>query len=221
MEDNLITSFFTAMMAFTNEVVGSRVKTIDMGEIKFVIIQKNMYLYGILCKSLENIALLDQIISEIHLKFLEYIDLNRVKTSIERIKNEDFNTIIDKILKSILSNEVDLLKEDKIINYLKSLFLDDEIEGILLLTDKGNLIFSALKRQNLQYFLKEVDFRVKICNNSILKLFYTSKHNELIFSEYVQNQYFIILVFDSRTKFGLAEHYLHKVVKNIENYLNS
>ena len=77
------------------------------------------------------------------------------------------------------------------------------------------MIYSTLKGTKLRKFLKEVEFRVKICNNSIIKLFYTSKDNELIFSEYIQDKYFVILIFDSNIKFGMAEFYLQKVVKNV------
>ena len=68
-------------------------------------------------------------------------------------------------------------------------------------------------------FLREVDFRVKICNNNILKLFYTSKNGELIFSEYVGELYLVILVFDANIKFGMAEYYLHKLVNYIKGLL--
>jgi hypothetical protein len=69
----------------------------------------------------------------------------------------------------------------------------------------------------LTFFLKELEFRVKICNNSILKMFYTSKNGELIFSEYLFDLYIIILIFDSKIRFGIAEFYLQKLVKKIED----
>ena len=47
----------------------------------------------------------------------------------------------------------------------------------------------------------------------------SSTLRELIFSEYVENLYFIILVFNSETKFGIADFYLQKAVKIIKNYL--
>ena len=72
----------------------------------------------------------------------------------------------------------------------------------------------------LKKFLKQVDFRVKICNNSILKLFYTSRDNELILSEYINDLYFIILIFHAKTKFGVAEFYLQKIVSKICIILN-
>ena len=95
----------------------------------------------------------------------------------------------------------------------------DEINGTILLTNRGKVIYSSYNKLDLKNFLKEVEFRVKIYNNSILKLFYTLKDNRFIFSEYVQNQYFIILAFDSYVKFGMAEHYLTRIVNSVKKIL--
>ena len=220
MESNLITSFFTALASFTQEVIGNRFKTIEMGEVKFVIIQKNSFNYALLCDITVNIILLENIISEINTHFINYITKNNVNINIESVRDENLNKRIDGIIRDTNRNEFDLLKEEEIIEYLKTIALNDDIEGIILLTDMGKVIFTSLHGVDLRNFLKEVDFRVKICNNSILKLFYTSKNNRLIFSEYVEDLYFIILVFDVNMKFGVAEFYLHKVVKYIKNKLS-
>ena len=139
---------------------------------------------------------------------------------VEYIYDKELNLIINKIVEDIFSKEFNLEKELKIIEELKKLASKDEINGLILLTDKGKVIYSSLDQLFLNNFLKEVEFRVKIFNNSILKLFYTSKNKELIFSEYVENLYFIILVFNSEIKFGIADLYLQKAVKIIKNGIN-
>jgi len=221
MERNLITSFFTALGSFTKEVIGNKFKTIEMGDVKFVIIQKNIFNYAFLCDTTVNIIYLENMVARINTHFINYITKNNVNIKIESVRDEHLTKIIDSIIRDTNRNEFDLMKEEAIIKYLKNIVLNDEIEGIILLTDLGKVIFSAINGIELRDLLKEVDFRVKICNNSILKLFYTSKNNQLIFSEYVEDLYFVILVFDVNTKFGVAEYYLHKVVKNIKNKLNS
>lgn len=215
----LISAFFTALRAFTKELIGTNIKTIEMGGVKFVLIKKDLFYYGLLCDSIENLILLENIISKINSKFIDYVNKNNINIDSEYVNDRNWNFIIDNIINEIFSNEFDLKKEEKIIEYLSELSLNDEIAGIILLTDTGKVIYSSLNRIYLNNFLKEVDFRVKICNNSILKLFYTSKNKELIFSEYVEDLYFIILVFDSETKFGVAEFYLQKAVKIVKKYL--
>ncbi|MHA1291233.1 MAG: hypothetical protein ACTSQJ_01035 [Promethearchaeota archaeon] len=221
MEENLISSFFTALMSFTKEIMGNKIKTIEMAGIKFVIIEKRMFYYGLLCDSIENLIMIENLISQINSEFLNFIRINDINYNSEFIDDKILDGIIDSIIKENLSNEFDIQKEEKIIKFLKKMSLNEEINGIILLTDKGKVLYSSINKLDLKIFLKEIDFRVKICNNTILKMFYTSKNKELIFSEYIEDLYFIILVFDLRTKFGVAEYYLLKVVKFIRKILNS
>ena len=208
----LISSFFTALMSFTRELLKNEVKIIEMANVKLVVFEKNIYYYGFLTEATENLILLDEIASKINSQFIDYISKNYIDINMEYINDENLNQEIDDLIRNTLSTEFDLQKEEKIIDFLNDLSLNTDIKGIILLTDKGNVIYSTLKKIDLRNFLKEVDFRVKICNNSILKLFYTSKNNELIFSDYVEDLYLIILIFNLTTKFGVAEYYLQKVV---------
>lgn len=219
-DKQLLSSFFTALRTFTKEVIGTNIKTIGMGDVKFVLFRRKYVYYGILCDSIENLLLLETIISKINFQFIEYVHKNNINMDVEYIYDKSLNFIIDEIVEDIFSKEFDLEKEQNIIEQLNNLALNDEINGVILLTEKGKVIYSSLDRLFIKDFLKEVEFRVKIFNNSILKLFYTSKNKELIFSEYVENLYFIILVFNSEIKFGIADFYLQKAVKIIRNCLN-
>jgi hypothetical protein len=220
-EKNLISPFITALMSFSKEMIGKNFQTIEMGDVKIVIFEKNDLYYGILCDSIEHITLLNEIISKINNQLLDYINTHRVNITAEIVYDNQLNKTIDIIVKEIFSKEYNLEKEKKVIAYLKDLTLNDNISGLILLTDKGKLLYSSLNRLDLKNFMKEVDFRVKIFNNSILKLFYTLKDRKFIFSEFINDLYLIILVFNSKVKFGVAEFILQKVVKNIKNSLLS
>lgn len=219
MEKNLISPFLTALMSFSKEMIGKKFKTIDMGDIKLAIFEKREIYYGILCDTIENIILLDEIISKINIKLLDYVNKNKINITNEIVYDSKLNRTIDDIIDDTFSKEYDLEKEEKIIEFLKDLNSKDEIDGTILLTDRGKLLYTSLNKVDIRNFLKEVDFRVKICNNSILKMFYTFKNKKFIFSEYVNECYFVILVFDLKIKFGMAEFILRKVVKNIKAFL--
>ena len=208
-------------MTFTKEFLGNKIKTLEMAGVKFVIMEKDLVYYGLLCDSLESLMLLEDIISKIHEKFFEYVKRNNINIFVEYVEDESLDRVIMDAINDFLSSEFDMEKEDKILDYLNDFIVQNDINGALLLTDKGKVIFSSLKRISLKNFLKEVEFRVKIMNNNILKLFYTSKDNDLIFSEYVDDLYFIILIFDLSIKFGLAEYYLTKIVKFIKTTLRN
>lgn len=218
-QEQLISSFFTALMSFTKELIGNKIKALEMGDVKLVIIEQSNLYYGLLCDSLENLMMLEDIISKIHVQFMKYVNRKNINIGYEYIFDDNLSEQVENVINDVLSNEFDFHKEDKIVEFINELALSREIGGIMLLTDKGKVIYSTLKKIHMKNFLREVDFRVKICNNNILKLFYTSKNGELIFSEYVGELYLVILVFDSNVKFGLAEYYLHKLVNYIKNLL--
>lgn len=220
-EEQLISSYFTALMSFTKELVGNKIKALEMGgNVKLVVFERKNLYYVLLCDSIENKSLIKELISRIHQEFLRYVVKNEIKTDLEFISDNVLDYTIKDVFDGILGKNFDVNKEESIFNYLKELKLNDDINGVIYLTDLGHVIYSSLKGTKLRKFLKEVEFRVKICNNSIIKLFYTSKDNELIFSEYIQDKYFIILIFDSKIKFGIAEFYLNKISRNILLLLN-
>ena len=68
-EENLISAFFTAIRSFTQEVVGEKVKTVEMGKLKFTIIKKEDYYYGLLYDKNENMLILNDIIKKIHAEY--------------------------------------------------------------------------------------------------------------------------------------------------------
>ena len=220
-QEQLISSYFTALMSFTKELIGDKIKTVEMGGgIKLVVFEKKSLYYSILCSTIENLELLEAIIKKVNSKFIEYVNKNKIKTDLEYVYDEHLNYLIEDIIREPFSSEYDLKKEGMIAEFLKNFQLNNDINGVILLTNRGKVIFSSINDITLKRFLKEVDFRVKISNNSILKLFYTSKNNELIFSENIRDIYIIILIFDTKIRYGMAEFYLQKVVKMITDILN-
>ncbi|MHA1985688.1 MAG: hypothetical protein ACW98D_03520 [Promethearchaeota archaeon] len=218
-EKNLISPFITALMTFAKEMIGKSFKIIEMEDVKIVIFEKNSLYYSVLCDTLENVTLLDDIISKINKKLTIYLIKNNVNIDAEIIYDSDLNDTIEEVIYDALKNEFSSKKEKNVIKSLKDIKSNDDIEGITLLTDRGKVIYSSFGKANLKTFLKEVEFRVKIYDNSILKLFYTLK-DKFVFSEYVLDTYFIMLVFNSKVKFGLAEHYLTQIVNKIRNILS-
>jgi hypothetical protein len=219
-EKNLISPFITALMSFSKEMIGKKFKTIEMIDVKFFIFEKGPIIYNFLCDTVENESFLEEIIAKIHKRLTIYMRKNKINIDKRIIYDSEFIEIIENIVDDAFSNEFNLKSEEQIIEYIKDINLIDEIDGVILLTDRGKVIYSSYNKIDLKYFLKEVEFRVNIYNNSILKLFYTLKDKRFIFSEYIQNKYFIILVFDSHVKFGVAENYLTRIVKSIKKMIS-
>ena len=219
-QEQLISSYFSALMSFTKELIGDKIKTVEMGGgIKLVVFEKKGLYYSILCSAIENLELLEAIISKVNSTFLSYSNKHNIKTDIEYVYDEHLNYRIEDIIREPFSTEFDLKKERMITEFLNEFQKLKELNGVVLITNRGKVIFTSFNDASLKRFLKEVDFRVKISNNSILKLFYTSKNNELIFSENIWDIYILILIFDTNIRFGMTEFYLQKAVKKIIDIL--
>ena len=221
MEKNLVSPFITALMSFSKEMIGKKFKTIEMGDVKFVIFQKGPIYYNILCDTIENEMFLEEVISKINKKLITFMRKNKINIDKQIVYDGEFNEVIEEIIDGAFSTEFDLKIEKQIMEYMKELTLNDEIDGTILLTDRGKVIYSSYNKIYLKNFLKEVEFRVKINNNSILKLFYTLKDKRFIFSEFVQNKYLLILVFNSHVKFGVAEHFLTRIVDSVKKMISN
>jgi len=220
-EENLISAFFTAIRSFTQEVVGEKVKIIEMGHLKFAIIKRERYYYGFLCDKNENMLILNDITKKIHNEYITLIKRHNITKKIEHIKNINFDKKIDKIIEKILSTEYDIKKEEKIIDQFKKFSNHHEVNGTILLTNKGRVIFSSLKSNELTKLLNEVNFRIKSHNNSIVKMCYNYKSGDIILSENVNDLYFVIFLFNNKTSLGLADYYLNKAVQLIKTTINN
>jgi hypothetical protein len=221
MEKNLVSPFITALMSFSKEMIGKKFKTIEMGDVKFVIFEKGTINYNILCDIIENEMFLEEVISKINKKLITFMRKNKININKQIVYDGEFNEVIEEIIDDAFSTEFNLKIEQQIMEYMKEITLNDEIDGVILLTDRGKVIYSSYNKINLKNFLKEVEFRVKIYNNSILKLFYTLKDKRFIFSEFVQNKYLLILVFNSHVKFGVAEHFLTRIVDSVKKMISN
>lgn len=221
MEKNLISPFITALMSFSKEMIGKKFRTIEMRDVKFVIFERGAIIYNILCDSIENEIYLEEIVSKINTRLTNYLKKKNINIDDEIIFDSKLREVIDNMVNDEFSTEFLLNSSEKIIEYLKDLILIEELDGIILLTDKGKLIYTSYNKLDVKNFLKEVDFRVKIYNNSILKLFYTLKDKRFIFSEYIQDKCLIILVFNQYAKFGVAACHLNQIVSSVKKHLSN
>jgi len=221
MKDNLITAFCSALISFSLEMVGKKVKIIEMDNIKIIIIQRDNFFYGFLCNSHTNLLLLEDYVNKIDLRIRKFIEKNKINTKIQNVHHEKINNYVDNLVKHDDYNIEKKSKEYLMVKYLIDFIRNNKLEGLILLNNEGRIVYSSLNSFKLKELLKDLDFRIQIYKNSILKLFYSSK-NELIYSGYINDQYFIVLIFDIKTTtLGFAECYLKKAIKNLNSILQN
>ena len=218
-EDSLVSGLFSAIQTFTNEVIGKKVESVNMGDLKFSIFEKEQLIYGLLCDMKESSTFLNLLTDRMNSEFLKYLERNNIDIKKHGVYGQKIDSLIENVVRNAHSKEFDLHKELIIIEYLKNFSADTAVKDLIFLTNQGKILHSTMQSGELQNFIKEIEFRVKIFNNSILRMYYENDKKELVFSKLVEKTYLIILVFDSTFKFGIAEYYLDKIVSFITKIL--
>lgn len=199
------------------EMIGNQIKKIDFFPVEIVIIRRNDLYYGMLIDYKQNMILLEDFIDIIDNRLRNYIRNNNVNIDIENIQDEAINSYIDNLIMDS-GESLDKVKESNIINLLKSTTRKADIEGLVLFTNLGRIIYSSLTSNNLNILLDKLDFRIKFTSdrnsNSIVNLFYSTK-KELIFSTPINQSYFIGVVFSIATPLGIAEYKLKTIVREV------
>ncbi|MBY9009226.1 MAG: hypothetical protein KGD74_05115, partial [Candidatus Lokiarchaeota archaeon] len=99
-QEQLISSYFTALMSFTKELIGDKIKSLEIcGGIKLVVFEKKSLFYSILCSTIENLEFLEDLISKIEFQFLSYVNKHKIKTDLEYVYDEHLNYLIEDIIK--------------------------------------------------------------------------------------------------------------------------
>jgi hypothetical protein len=205
------------------EMIGNQIKKIDFFPVEIVIIRRNDLYYGMLIDYKQNMILLEDFIDLIDNRLRNYINNNKVNIEVENIQDEAINNYIDRLIMDS-DRRLNKEKESSIIHLLKSTTRKAEIEGIVLFSNRGKIIYSSLALNNLKTLLDKLDFRIKVTSdsnsNSIVNLFYSTK-KELIFSTPINQSYFVGVVFSIDTPLGIAEYKLKTIVKEILKILEA
>ncbi len=219
MNEQLISAFCSALITFSMKLVGKKIKKIDLHPLEIVLIQRQELFYGLIIDFKHDIILIEDYIDKIDNRLRSYIETNQVDIEVENIQDPSVTEYIDNIIRK---HDIgyDRHKEKMMASFLKSAILKNDIEGIVLFTNKGRIIYSSLTSENLKMLLDKLDFRVKISNSSIVKLYFSTK-KELIFSTSINQLYFLGVVFNIETPLGIVEYKLKRLLNRIETILET
>ncbi|TXT59650.1 MAG: hypothetical protein BAJALOKI1v1_1390007 [Promethearchaeota archaeon] len=219
MEEQLISAFCCALMSFSKEMVGKKVKKVNMSPLEIVIIQRYNLSYGFLTDLTSNTIILEDYIDAIDNRIRKYIRDEKIDISMENIRDEKLNIYIDELIgnnadkseDTLITNRESALKEE-----LKKFLFRNDVEGLILFNNAGRIVYSSLTNDKLNYILENIDFRIKIMNKLILKLFYTTE-SELIFSKFINEEFYLVLIFNITIPFGIAEYLMDKIIRKADN----
>lgn len=223
---NLFSSFLTAILQFSSQIVKQDLNIIEIGKYKFFIKKVDFDFTFVLISDFNVSSLLIQNqLKKFSDRFFQII-------SKEECRNLNYcieNSIIDAELihfSTTLSN--DNMVSIQAINQIIQNYADKEdLVGAALVSSQGQVFFSSLRDEDLQLCLKDLELRsmtqtiVIDDNQKIIYQFGTKLFiSQIFYSKRILNVVSLSLLFDSaKTPLGMADMILEDIMKSLQIYI--
>lgn len=152
---DLLSGFFSAMCLFSKELINKKPEIMEIEDVRLVFKEYEGYIFVAIVDENESIAQIQDILNKISIKFLQNYE--------SYLKNWDrnveiFNDFGKQIEMVIIKADIDrMMLIEKLENLLES-GDQSKIEGILILTTKGDLMLSGISDNKLkQYLVKTIE----------------------------------------------------------------
>ena len=216
----MFSSFFSAILMFSNQVVKKSLDVLDLGELRVFIHDYEGILFIIIADISSSGLLVSERISRIASKFFSFYSAEDCKKSNECIENPALNTKIQEI--------VDLKDNysDTHISQIREIFEKETQQGELsaaaLISVKGETYYTSLTIEDLHSALQEIEVRTrtKLSQNISPKfIFQTEKKKilaQLLFLPKFHIPVYIVLLFGENTSLGMADFTLDDMISKLK-----
>lgn len=227
MDSILVSSFFTAILDFSREVLKDELNVIEIGQFRFFFKKEVNDIYFILITDLStSILLIREWMKLISRSFFSVIDAETCSKLDCVIENSDLDFVVD----SMIRLDVNRYNEDEKIFDLQAVntiyndeMQDGEILAGALLSMRGEIYYSSLPMEDLHSMLREIEIRSQTDTNLepdvmpklILKSGKKMTFSQAILSEKLQEPLVVSLLFDYSTNLGMADFALERITKKI------
>lgn len=223
---NLFSSFLTAILQFSSQIVKQDLNIIEIGKYKLFIKKAGFDFTFVLVSdfNISNLLIQNQLkkFSERFFQIISEEDCRNLNYCVE-------NTLIDAELKNFSTtfsndNMVSIQEISKIIqNYADK----EDLVGAALISSQGQVFYSSLKNEDLQLCLKDLELRSisqttmfedsqKIIYQYETKLFIS----QLFYSKRIHNVVSLVLLFDStKTPIGMADMFLEDIMHSLQYHI--
>ncbi len=225
-DPNLLSSFFTAIISFSQAVILKDIDVLDVGDLRFFFENSKDLTYILVTDTSYSVLLVRERLKLIGKAFFLYCGA-QFKTSDQCIENKDLDKDIDAIIN---------LKDDyssNVIQPIQKLFElqinKGEILAGAILSMTGTIFYSTLPAEYLHTSLKELEIRIKADAASrfkkrdmpkmILQLGNRLIFSQSIMSEKLQLPVLVVLLFDATTNLGMADFTLESLLKELDKML--
>lgn len=218
----LITSFFGAIMQFSQQVIHEKLSIMEMGQYRIFFRHQQDLIFIIISENTSSMLLIHERLDRIILTLYNNQDVEKYLDSAKMIEDPE----LDQKFETIMNLDDDF--SDNSIDSIKTLFeceiFSGEIEAGALLSMRGKIYYSSLPIDDLHTTLKEIEIRTQIDTREVLTnpKFIWQTQEKLIFSQAIQipkiaGPVYVVLLFDARTNLGMADWALEDICQKLGN----
>ncbi|MHA1386239.1 MAG: hypothetical protein ACTSR3_21000 [Candidatus Helarchaeota archaeon] len=150
LEVDLISGFFSAIILFTSQFINKKLEIMEIEYLRLIFREKNDYIFVAFVDENESISQVFEILDKIGNGFFEVYGEILNNWNFDREIFQGFDKIIEKIITKEDINRILLIEKiAKIINFGEK----SDFEGILIFTNKAELMFSNIVDDRLSRFL--------------------------------------------------------------------
>lgn len=217
----LVSSFFGAIMQFSEHVIKEKLNVIELGKFRIFFRYQQDLIFILITDNTSSILLVNERFDRIVLTFYNCINVEEAIESNTLIEDEQlfqkFNTIMN------LQDDF----SDSDTSQIRSLFEREitagEIESGAIISLKGEIYYSSLPLDDLHMALREIEIRTMVSSYNAAEgsKFILQTPKKTIFSRTLHipgfnDQAYIVLLFDNRTNLGMADFCLDDVCQKLE-----
>ncbi|OLS12514.1 MAG: hypothetical protein RBG13Loki_3876 [Promethearchaeota archaeon CR_4] len=224
-DHNLLSSFFTAIIDFSQAVLLKDIEVLDVENIRIFFENSKDLTFILITDPGYSILLVRERLKLIGKAFFQRF--GAVENTDQIIEDENFNKEIDSIFQLKDNYSPNIIQP--IQNLFETQINKGEFLAGALLSMTGTIFYSSLPPEYLHTSLKELEVRIKTDAASRFKKRDMPKliaqlGNRLIFSqsitsEKMQMPVLVVLLFDATTNLGMADFTLETMVKELEKML--
>ncbi len=225
-DKNLLSSFLTAILDFSQGVVKKRLNIMEIGDLRFFFYNiENKFIAVFITNITASLLLVKERFKLVKEALFEHIQMDElINFSGQVLEIDGLDKAIDKIV-SMAEDDVPEGMED-VKDVFEREIMAGEISAGSLISIEGDIFYSSLPMEDLHFALKELEIRAQAQTEElkILPKSIWQSGNKMIFSQVVQSQkiqkmMYVILLFETGTSLGMADYALEDVVKKLHEIL--
>ncbi|WP_457557267.1 hypothetical protein [Candidatus Harpocratesius sp.] len=217
----LVTSFFGAIMQFSQQVIKEQLNIIEIGKYRVFFRYQQDLIFIIITQNTSSILLINERLDRIVLTLYNCINVEKVIESKQMVENPKLSEKFYKIMH--LQDDYSDLKTEVIKNLIEEEISSGDIEAGALLSLKGEIYYSSLPLEELHIALREIEIRTKVGTDNNIKgeKFIRQNEKNAIFSRIIyipafSSPVYIVLLFDNRVNLGMADFLLEEICQKLE-----